>query len=293
MKKNLTFKVETENELMKFLVEKLVGKNRNNIKSLLKNGQVIVNKSRISQFNHILNPGDEVMISTSRLNEDNLKGVTVIYEDSDIIAIEKQEGLLSMATDKEKVKTAYSIVREYVKANDPTEKVFIVHRLDRGTSGVMIFAKTEKMQQILQTNWQNIVKERKYVAVVEGIMEKDSDTIISYLKENSAMVTYSSEKEIEGSKKAITHYEVLKRSRGYSLVEANIETGRKNQIRVHMQSLGHSVVGDKKYGAKTDPIKRLGLHARTIVFEHPNTKELISLQTKIPARFSSMFKVSR
>ena len=128
------------------------------------------------------------------------------------------------------------------------------------------------------------------MAVVEGKVEKNSDTIISYLKENSAMVTFSSEKEIEGSKKAITHYTVLNRSRGFSLVEAKIETGRKNQIRVHMQTLGHSVVGDKKYGATTNPLGRLGLHAKSIVFKHPKTGKVLSFQTGIPVKFLSMFK---
>lgn len=293
MKKNLMFKVKEGNELMKFLEEKLQGKSRNNIKSLLKNGQVLVNNARISQFNHKLEIGDDVIISTSRITENSLRGITVIFEDDDIIAIEKAEGLLSMATDKEKEKTAYNIVRTYLKAKDERAKVFIVHRLDRGTSGVMIFAKNPETQQKLQTGWQDIVKERIYVAVVEGRVEKDKDTIVSYLKENSAMVTYSSDKKIDGSKKAITHYEVLNRSRGYSLVEANIETGRKNQIRVHMQSIGHSVAGDKKYGAKTNPLRRIGLHARTIVFVHPTTGKTISLKTKIPGKFAGMFRETR
>ncbi|NME35083.1 RluA family pseudouridine synthase [Fusobacterium sp. FSA-380-WT-3A] len=276
---------------MKFLIENLPGKNRNNIKSLLKNGQILVNGVRTSQFNHLLKDGDEVIISASRMTENHLQGIKIIFEDEDIIVIEKPEGMLSIATDKERERTAYNIVKEYIKSKNPQEKLFIVHRLDKGTSGVMIFAKTEGMQQVLQTNWQNFVKERKYVAVVEGKVEKDRDTIISYLKENNAMVTFSSPVEIEGSKKAITHYEVLKRSRAYSLVEANIETGRKNQIRVHMQGLGHSIIGDKKYGAKTNPLRRLGLHARTIVFKHPRTNKILSFETKIPVRFSAMFKI--
>lgn len=291
--KNISLKVKENDELMKFLIENLSGKNRNNIKSLLKNGQILVNGVRTSQFNHKLVINDEVLVSASRITEENLQGIKIVYEDDDIVAIEKPEGMLSIATDKEREKTAYNIVKEYIKAKNPNEKLFIVHRLDRGTSGVMIFAKTEGMQQVLQTNWQNFVKERKYVAVVEGRVEKDRDTLISYLKENSAMVTFSSPTEIEGSKKAITHYEVLKRSRGYSLVEADIETGRKNQIRVHMQSIGHSIIGDKKYGAKTNPLRRLGLHARTIVFKHPRTNKILSFETKIPTRFSAMFKVSK
>lgn len=289
-KRNLTFKVKEQNELMKFLIENLPNKNRNNIKSLLKNKQVLVDGAAISQFNHPLNPGQEVMITESRFSDKDMKGIKVVYEDEYLIAVEKASGILSIATDKEREKTAYNIVKNYVKSRNPLEKLFIVHRLDRETSGVMIFAKTEKMQQILQTNWQKMVLERTYVAVVEGKVEKNSDTIVSYLKENSAFVTFSSDKEIEGSKKAITHYTVLKRSKGFSLVEANIETGRKNQIRVHMQSLGHSVVGDKKYGATTNPLGRLGLHAKSIIFKHPKTGKVLSFQTGIPAKFSGMFK---
>ncbi len=287
---NLILKVTEQNELMKFLIESLPKKNRNNIKSLLKNKQVLVDGAAISQFNHPLMPGQEVMITESRLNDKDMKGIKVVYEDEYLIAVEKASGILSIATNKEREKTAYNMVKNYVKSRNPLEKLFIVHRLDRETSGVMIFAKTEEMQQILQTNWQDMVLERTYVAVVEGKVEKDSDTIVSYLKENSAFVTFSSEKEIEGSKKAITHYTVLKRSRGFSLVEAKIETGRKNQIRVHMQTLGHSVVGDKKYGAATNPLGRLGLHAKTIVFKHPKTGKVLSFQTGIPVKFSGMFK---
>ena len=289
-KRNLTFKVKEQNELMKFLIENLPNKNRNNIKSLLKNKQVLVDGAAIAQFNHPLNPGQEVMITESRFSDKDMKGIKVVYEDEYLIAVEKASGILSIATDKEREKTAYNIVKNYVKSRNPLEKLFIVHRLDRETSGVMIFAKTEEMQQILQTNWQKMVLERTYVAVVEGKVEKNSDTIISYLKENSAFVTFSSDKEIEGSKKAVTHYTVLKRSKGFSLVEANIETGRKNQIRVHMQSLGHSVVGDKKYGATTNPLGRLGLHAKSIIFKHPKTGKILSFQTGIPAKFSGMFK---
>ncbi len=289
-KRNLTFKVKEQNELMKFLIENLPNKNRNNIKSLLKNKQVLVDGAAISQFNHPLNPGQEVMITESRFSDKDMKGIKIVYEDEYLIAVEKASGILSIATDKEREKTAYNIVKNYVKSRNPLEKLFIVHRLDRETSGVMIFARTEEMQQILQTNWQKMVLERTYVAVVEGKVEKDSDTIVSYLKENSAFVTFSSDKKIEGSKKAITHYTVLKRSKGFSLVEANIETGRKNQIRVHMQSLGHSVVGDKKYGATTNPLGRLGLHAKSIIFKHPKTGKVLSFQTGIPAKFSGMFK---
>lgn len=289
-KGNVTFKVEEQTELMKFLIEKLTGKSRNNIKSLLKNRQVLVDGVFISQFNHPLNVGQEVMISESRFSDKDMKGIKVVYEDEYVIAIEKESGILTIATDKERNKTAYNMVKKYVKAKNPLEKLFIVHRLDRDTSGVMIFAKTEEMQQILQTNWQEMVLKRTYVAVVEGKVEKKSDTIISYLKENSAFVTFSSKTQIEGSKKAITHYTVLRRSKGYTLVDAEIETGRKNQIRVHMQDLGHSIVGDKKYGSTTNPLGRLGLHARSIIFKHPKTGKILSFETGIPTKFTRMFK---
>ena len=180
-------------------------------------------------------------------------------------------------------------LKNYLKEKNPKDKIFVVHRLDRDTSGVMIFAKSEKAQDILQTTWNDSVKERTYVALVEGNVKKDSDTIISYLAENKAMITYSTDNEEEG-KKAVSHYKVLKRNKNYSLLEVNIETGRKNQIRVHMQDLGHSVVGDKKYGSTKNPIKRLGLHAHTIVFKHPITKEVLSFTSKIPEAFLSLFK---
>lgn len=289
-KKNLTFMVEENNELMKFLLEKMPSKSRNNIKSLLKNRQVLVDGVFISQFDHPLTKGQEVMISETRISDKDMKGIKVVYEDEFVIAIEKESGILTIATDKERDKTAYNMVKKYIKAKNPLEKLFIVHRLDRDTSGVMIFAKTEEMQQILQTNWQDMVLKRTYVAVVEGKVEKNSDTIVSYLKENSAFVTFSSDTQIEGSKKAITHYKVLRRSRGYSLVDAEIETGRKNQIRVHMQGLGHSIVGDRKYGASTNPLGRLGLHARSIEFKHPKTGKILSFETGIPSKFTRMFK---
>lgn len=288
-KQNTVFKVDNSMELMKFLMEKMPENSRNSIKSMLTHKRVLVDDEVVSQYNYLLKAGQTVSIGKAKISKQDLKGVTILYEDKDIIVIEKAKGLLSVATAKEKDNTAYSILKKYLKEKDPKNMIFVVHRLDRDTSGVMLFAKTAKAQDILQTNWNDMVKERTYVAVVEGTMEKDSDTITSYLAENKAYITYSTDNKEEG-KKAISTYKVLKKNKRYSMVEVNIETGRKNQIRVHMQELGHSVIGDKKYGATTNPIKRLGLHAHSIVFTHPITKELFSFTSEIPNEFNSLFR---
>lgn len=288
-KHNTSFKVDKDNELMKFLMEKMPQNSRNNIKSLLTQRRVMVDDVIVSQYNAPLKEGQIVSITKTKITKHKLEGVSIVYEDNDILVVEKERGILSVATQNEREKTAYNILKNYLKEKNPKDKIFVVHRLDRDTSGVMIFAKSEKTQDILQTTWNDSVKERTYVALVEGNVKKNSDTIISYLAENKAMITYSTDNEEEG-KKAVSHYKVLKRNKNYSLLEVNIETGRKNQIRVHMQDLGHSVVGDKKYGSTKNPIKRLGLHAHTIVFKHPITKEVLSFTSKIPEAFLSLFK---
>ena len=288
-KNNTEFKVDKNIELMKFLMEKMPQNSRNSIKSMLTHKRVMVGEEVVSQYNYMLKEGQVVSIGKSRVHKQDLKGVTILYEDNDILVVEKDKGILSVATAKEKDNTAYTILKNYLKEVDPKNKIFVVHRLDRDTSGVMLFAKTPKAQDILQTNWNEMVKERTYVALVEGAMEKETDTIVSYIAENKAYVSYSTTNENEG-KKAVSTYKVLKKNKNYSLVEVNIETGRKNQIRVHMQSLGHSVVGDKKYGATTNPLGRLGLHAKSIIFKHPKTGKVLSFQTGIPAKFSGMFK---
>ncbi|OQY09704.1 MAG: hypothetical protein B6I28_02545 [Fusobacteriia bacterium 4572_132] len=187
------FNVKEKAELMNFLINNLPKKSKNNIKSLLVHRQVWVNNKPITQYNYLLEPGKTVTINWNKVRvEENYKGVKILFEDKDIIVIQKQAGLLSIASEKEKEKTAYNILKEHVKSEDPRNKIFVVHRLDRETSGVMMFAKTPKMQQTLQTSWKKIVQERKYIAVVEGNVKHEKDTIISWLKENNALVIYSS-----------------------------------------------------------------------------------------------------
>lgn len=289
-RQNTELLVKAPNELMKFLIENFPSLSRNNIKTLLSKQQVSINGATITQFNHLLNTNDKVVINWSKSRDavtiKGSKGVKIIFEDEYIIVVEKDAGLLSMATDKEREKTAYSILKEHVKQKDFMNKIFIVHRLDRETSGVMIFAKSEEIQQKLQANWYEIVTERKYLAVAEGVFEKKEGTIESYLKENNALVTFSSKSDSSGGKLAITKYRVLKSTRTHSLVEVDIHTGRKNQIRVHLSSIGHPIVGDKKYGARGKNIlSRLGLHASTIRFKHPITGEEMLFESPMPTVF--------
>lgn len=283
--------VNSEIELMTFLLASLPGKNRNNIKSLLSNHQVFVDGKMTSQFNFKLKPGHVVQIGGKRPTASHApvqNDLSIIFEDDDLIVIDKPAGLLTIATENEKSRTAYHALSAYVKSVHPANKIFIVHRLDRETSGLLLFAKNPHTQQVLQQNWEEIVTERTYVAIVEGLVPKDAGTITSYLHENNALVVYSNQNP-KGGKKAITHYKVIRRSTTNSMLEVNLETGRKNQIRVHMQDLGHSIINDKKYGATTNPIGRLGLHAKRLAFTHPITQKTMQFQTRTPKKFLLLF----
>lgn len=216
------------------------------------------------------------------------KRIKIIYEDQDILVVNKPSGLLTVSTAKEKEKTLFQQVYMYIKGKNKHNKIFIVHRLDRETAGIIVFAKSEKVKELFQNNWDNNTKLREYTAVVEGKVEKDRGIIKSYLKENKMFKVYST-KDNSG-KLAITEYEVLNRSKGYSLLKINIKTGRKNQIRVHLSELGHPVMGDKKYGAKTNPLKKMGLVANKLIIKHPITKNEIIFETDIPLEFKKMFK---
>jgi len=281
--------VKEQAELMKFLLAEIPNKSRSEVKSLLAHHQIWVDNEVITQYNHPLEMGQEVIVNwTKVLVEKQPQGLNIVFEDPYIIIIEKEAGLLSIATATEKEQTAYSILSEHVKKRDPKNKIFVLHRLDRETSGVMMFAKSEKVQQLLQNAWKETVLERSYIAVVEGFVTKEQGTITSWLTESKAFIMYSSRTPNDGQK-AVTHYQVLKKNKHYSLLEVKLETGRKNQIRVHMQDIGHSVVGDKKYGATKHPIGRLGLHARVLAFKHPITGEEVRYETDIPKEFLNLF----
>lgn len=277
-------------ELMKFLMTKFPEKSRKDIKSLLAHRQISVGAEITSKFDYPLQEGQQVVVNWNKvLIEKQPEGLNIVYEDPYLIIIEKQAGLLSIATDSEKEQTAYSILSDHVKKRDPKNKIFVLHRLDRETSGVMMFAKSEKIQQMMQKSWKETVLERTYVAVVEGSVNKEQGTITSWLTESKAFIMYSS-RTPNGGQKAITHYKVLKKNKHYSLLEVNLETGRKNQIRVHMKDIGHSVIGDKKYGSTKQPIARLGLHARVLAFKHPISGEEVRYEASIPKEFLNLFK---
>lgn len=281
--------VQEEAKLLPFLFEKMHNKSRNAVKGILTRGQVVVNDKSITQHNFQLKQGDTVQIHTRVADESvKLSGLRILFEDEHLIVIEKDAGLLTIATNREKQKTAYYQLMDYVKSINPSYRVFIVHRLDRDTSGVMIFAKSKNVQQLLQENWHSIVPKRAYIALVEGSVQKNAETITSWLKENRAFIMYSSQRPNDGQK-AVTHYKVLKRNKKNSLLEVHLDTGRKNQIRVHMQDLHHPIVGDKKYGARTKPIGRLGLHAHKIAFTHPITNKSLAFESKIPKQFLTLF----
>lgn len=281
--------VKEHTEVLEFLFKVMPSKSRNAVKGILKRGQVVVNDKPTTQFDDALKPGDLVQIRDRVASASvKLKGLKILHEDDDLLVIDKESGLLSMGSKQERQMTAYRQLMEYVQSIRPNNRVFIVHRLDRDTSGVMIFARSKMIQQRLQKAWTEAVQERSYIALVEGVMKKDG-TITSWLTEDKTFMMHSSPKPNHGQK-AITHYKVLKTNRKFSLLKVNLDTGRKNQIRVHMQDLGHPIVGDKKYGSEVNSINRLGLHANAIKFKHPTSGKVMRFESEVPASFTRGFK---
>lgn len=288
--KTSVFNVDHPEELLVFLFQAMENRGRNTVKSILARGQVMVDGKVTTQYDQKLKTGQKVEVNWSKkVAAGSFRDMTILYEDEDIIVIDKGAGLLSIASDKEKQLTAYRQLMDHLKKWDPKQRVFIVHRLDRDTSGVMLFAKSEEIKQALQNNWKNAVSERTYLALVQGEVKRKSGTITSWLKETRTHLVYSSQKP-NGGQKAVTHYAVLKANSHYSLLQVNLETGRKNQIRVHMQDMGFPIVGDKKYGGKGNPIGRLGLHAAILTFKHPRTGKVMRFESPTPKPFLTVFK---
>ena len=272
-----------ENEiLIEFLKKMFSNLSKNSVKSLLHNEKVFINGNMTTKYNYELNVGDVVEI-----REKVAKNIDIIYEDKDIIVINKPSGLLTVATEKEKNKTAYHLVMEYLKKKNKNNRIFIIHRLDKDTSGIIMFAKNERAKHLYQDNWNDIVKKRCYYAVIDGKMENKEGTIKSYLKENGNMVY--SVKDRSG-KLAITEYKVLKERKNISLLDINLKTGRKNQIRVHMKENKTPILGDLKYGEKNKLINRLALHAYKLELINPVTKKLLTFEVNMPNEFKILFK---
>ncbi len=284
-----TYQVKQPMELMEFLAAMMPQASRTKLKSLLSKRIVLVDNRITTQYNFPLKPGMKVQISRAKNGKEfNHRLLKIVYEDAYLIVVEKSEGLLSVNTERQKERTAYTILNEYVKRSGNRRQVYIVHRLDRDTSGLMMFAKDEQTQHTLRDHWHEIVFDRRYVAVVSGEMEKNEGTVHSWLTDKKLYV--ASSPVDDGGKEAITHYRTIKRGNGMSLVELMLETGRKNQIRVHMQDLGHPVVGDGRYGLEdVNPINRLALHAFKLCFDHPVTGEEMRFETPYPAEFKRLF----
>ena len=281
--------VREETTLMEFLLKELSGISRNRAKDILVGHGITVDRRNTTRFDEPLHPGQVVRVSKHKRSNMLLnKYVKIVYEDKDLIVIEKNEGILSMpATAKQY--SAKQVLDEYFQKRHFKCTAHTVHRLDRETSGLMMYAKNREIAQILEDNWHDIVFDRRYVAVVSGQMEREGGTIESWLKDNKAYITYSSPEDPGGGKYSITHYHTLKTTLRCSLVELKLETGRKNQIRVHMQDIGHPVLGDRKYGDGNDPIGRLCLHAYRLDFYHPRTGEVMNFETPFPREFMKFF----
>ena len=291
-KQETVLRVQEQNTLMTFLLSKMGGMSRTSVKNLLARRVVHLNGRVETHPDAALQAGDEVVVvpekGNSQLTHPKLR---LVYEDDYLIVVEKKEGLLTVAAHPGSAETtALSILKDYVRRSDKRNGIFVVHRLDRETSGLLVFAKTRELQEYMRTYWHELVTKRTYVAVVEGVMPKEEDTIVTWLSEDpKSTMVYSSPVD-DGGKKSVTHYKMVKSNDQYSLLELNLETGRTNQIRVHMASVGHPVVSDRKYGSgKVPPIDRLGLHARILEFIHPATEETIHFETPVPREFLHIF----
>lgn len=282
--------VKEDKPLLEFLLDSMENTSRTKIKSTLQGRGVKVNGKVITQFDYPLSCGMKVAVSRSKQNAEMFKNryIKIVYEDRYIVVVEKNVGILSMAAGHSSLNVK-TVLDSYFKTSRQKCTAHVVHRLDRDTSGLMIYAKDMQTEQILEHEWHDIVYDRRYVAVVSGEMEDDYGTMTSWLKDNKAYITYSSPYD-NGGKYAVTHFHTLDRTTDHSLVEFRLETGRKNQIRVHSADMGHPVCGDIKYGNGDDPIGRLCLHAYVLCFYHPITRRRMEFETPIPVNFTKLFK---
>ena len=278
--------VNEEKILLEFLKDKLKELSKNNVKNLLTKKRIKVNNKVITQYDYLLKLNDVIEIGDTEISTD-FNNIKIIYEDNSLIAVNKPSGLLTIANEKEKEKTLYNIVKNYIKEKHKNNKIFIVHRLDKDTSGIVLFAKNEKIKTLLQNNWNDITK-RIYYAVVDG-NTKEKETLKSYLRENKNLETYSA----TTGDLAITKYEKIKSNNEYTLLKIEIKTGRKNQIRVQLSDIGNPIVGDTKYGRKNNKVKRMLLHAETLEIINPITNKKMTFKSPIPEIFNEITFVKK
>lgn len=289
----IRFVSDKDSPLLELLLEKINDRSKTKVREMLKSGRVVANGIATSAFDFPVKRGMEIRIlprpKLMREGGINNSQVDILYEDYDVIVINKKEGLLSVGTDGDKENTAYHIVNMHVKKQGRNHHIYVVHRLDRKTSGVMMFAKSMASRDILRNNWSDMVTERSYFAVVEGVPQYRRDSIKSYLTEDKMLKIHSSFIN-NGGQLAVTNYEVLQNNDEFSLVKCSLDTGRKNQIRVQMSAIGHPVAGDAKYDAKTNPLKRVCLHAATLQFKHPKSGKLMKFEVPVPNGFFKVVK---
>ncbi len=266
--------------LLEWLLAQLAPMNRTRVKQLLRSGRVHVNGTSITRHDHPLRPGDVVTIARDAPAASEPAGIAIVYEDPHLVVIDKPAGLLTVATETEKTDTGFVRLAEYLAARS-AGRPFVVHRLDRDTSGLLLFARTAEVRDDLQANWEKVTK--TYLAVLEGVPSPAEGVIENYLTEGRDLRVRAGRHASKDAKRAVSRYKVRESHGGYSLVEVELETGRKHQIRVHMAGLGCPVAGDKLYGATTDPAKRLGLHAWRLAFDHPVTALPVELESPLPA----------
>jgi len=276
--------ISVSGQLINALEILVPGAARRTLRQMLSQRRIRVNGETCVNARHPVEPGDVLEILTAGVSAKLPYGLEVLYEDSDIIVVHKPVNLLTVATAGERDRTVYACLRAGLKDRNPGAKLFTVHRLDKFASGILVFAKSERVQSLLKGIFQKHDIQRKYWAIVEGLVEKNQGTIKSYLAEDRQMRMHSTDDKNNG-KFAVTHFRVLQRTRGISSLEVTLETGRKNQIRVHLSEMGHPIVGDLAYGSTKDPLKRLGLHAFHLGFRHPVTGKPMLFQTSPPAEF--------
>lgn len=282
------YHVNDEKPLLEWLLSNMKG-SKSKIKATLQGRGIKVNGKTTTQYDYLLKPGMHVSVSKSKKNDQfKSRYVKIVYEDRFLVVVEKNIGILSMAAGHSSLNVK-KVLDDYFKKTNQKCSAHVVHRLDRDTSGLLVYAKDIETEQILEHNWHDIVYDRRYVAVVSGEVGPNEGTISSWLKDNAAYFTYSSQED-NGGKYAVTHFRVLKRTTDYSLLEFKLETGRKNQIRVHSSDMGHPVCGDVKYGNGDDPLHRLCLHAYKLCFWHPVTRERMEFETPVPGNFNHLFR---
>lgn len=287
------FIVKEPSELLDFLIDKQIRKSKNAIQSVLRRRLITVNGKLVTQYDHPLKINDKVAVmKVDQLKKiKRLQGMTIVYEDDDIIVIDKEAGLLSVPTEKEKIKTAQGILATYVKSKSRSRdaRIFILHRLDKEASGLMVFAKSMEVQGKIQRSWDMYIPVYNFTAVVEGQMPKQKGQIKSWLTQNKNYQVFSSTFD-NGGVEAVTNYEVLKFNDSHSLVNFSLVTRQRNQIRAQLQQLQRPIVGDKKYGATSNPIKRSAYHVSEIKIKHPGTGRMMEFKSPIPKVMTSLIR---